>query len=317
MTRYLVPAVIILALLVLVACSVGGNSNTETTSPSGSNHDLGKLKTFFHTRSGGMIGENYEIRITREEDGSVWLYEAQSDATPPRAEPITYRYRLSDDALEKIESHLKENGLWVEEPFKTDPQIIIDGYDYSWSFQTEKRTYPIYKGMVLSKEVSEGLQALQTLIGEMREGLKREKDPTCEPFTEDDIIGFSVFKEQMEASIVVHPQKGRISVDHEDHEVNGTTPKALLAEIKELYLRNKDAWGEQILDCYPMEFETETADAHRMDRYRVYLAVKKEDSDKPYAFILKFGGDTVPTEMEAFMDHMIKILQSQTRKQVK
>lgn len=306
MTKYFVPAVIVAALFVLAACSIPGiGKNTG-----GSGQDLGKLKAYHYTRSGGMMGESYDIHITADEEGSIWLYETKSEIVHLRAEPTTYRYRLANDALEKLEAHLKENKLWVKTPYPSSSEIVMDGYNRAWSFETDIKTYPIYSGMTLTDEVRDKLDTLSQFVGEMRSGAKREKDPASQIIEASDILGFTVFKDEQEATVFVHP-RGRITLGMESREVDGTTPEALLDEIKTLYLEQKGAWGEQILDCYPMEFETEAGDKNAGDKYAIYLIIKK--IDPAYDVVRKFSGDTLPKEVETFIDGTIHLIEQNTK----
>lgn len=305
MMKYFVPVIFVLILLIFAICYKG---NVFKSSP-----DLGTLKTYSYSRSGGMRGEHHGIRITKKDDGTVWLYETKSNVYPKRAEHVTYRYRLSDDAIERIETHLKENGLWVAKPFKKNDTKIMDGYQYSWSFETEQNSYSIYRGMDMTDEIRERLTNLAILIREIRAGSKREKDPENPMIAKDDILGFIVHRDHVEATIFVHPEKGEISIENLPYVATGMTAEQLLNEIKALYLQNKNVWGDQVLDRYPMELNEDTEKSPYV-KNALYLIVKNEDMYKPYVYLLKFSGDVLPKEMEQFMDQMTETLRSRTTK---
>lgn len=314
MTKYLVPAVIVVALIILVACSVAGSNKTSSSSGSAAPSKPsaeGHLVHYTYSYAGGMEAKYYEASVAKESDGT-WFYETFSDPRSHLGNRVTYRYALASETLESIEEYLKTNGLWVGVPFAPSEEIIMDGYNYSWSFMTEKQSYIIYHAMTQTDEVAEKLGNLNAFIDGLKDGKKREKLPTAPVYQESDIMGFMVEKQGKEVSIVVNPEQSWIRINHERYEATAMTAAELLDKIKALYLQNEELWGAQILDSYPLELGAGDSNTSNS----LYFVVKGDEySSHPFTYIRKMSESGMTKEVEAFIDGTIQLIEQNTKKQ--
>ncbi|MDO4753397.1 MAG: hypothetical protein Q4A41_00180 [Bacillota bacterium] len=303
MSKYTVIVVItIVTVILFAACSIRKEVSAA---------DLGKLIRYRYEYSGGMAGDSYEIKIEKDENGSVFLYETYGNRHPYETS-VRYRYPLKDDVLQEIEDYLKQKSLWVKTPFASAQEIVHDGYSYSWSFATDQGYFKIYEGMVVSDELGTRIPQLNEYIRGLKSDSEKQKDPAVSRIPEEDVVGFYLIYDDQFAEIVASPDKSWVSVNQQYLKPVGSTVESLLEKMKEWYLQKRDAWGDQILDAYPLDFSESAHPGPGLNKYAVYLIARSHESYPPYLQILKFGGEEAPDDVLEFLQKSWDLLKEST-----
>lgn len=331
MAKYLVTAVIALLLIFATACQFSGgkelppetSSDAGSTAPTGPSAptaqqpsqpsqvpDLGTLGSCQFSFSGGLANDYYEARVERDAEGKLWFYEIPALGGWANDERVGYRYAMQDDALERIEKHLKEQGLWVSEPFPSPDPVVMDGLTYSWGFSTEQGYFNIYNGMGAEASVSKRLHELTAFVEALRGNAAREKDPATAPLKPEDIVGIQLQSGSRSAMLLSIPGKQDFHINSVGKDVANLSYEELLEQVLAKYKEAEGKWGAEIWDRYPLAMPSgaEVAEGY----YRLALLVRQEEEPDAFRMVSKLN-EYVSKDAAAWIESILELLQSHSK----